>query len=98
MIAIVAMLTIKDGSQSEFEAVFNELAREVRANEPGCQVYDLCRKRESTTEYVIVERYSDADAVSHHMKTDYFRAASPKIGACLDGRPTVGQYDVLATA
>lgn len=96
MVAIVAMFTVKDGAQSEFESVFDELARQVRANEPDCLVYDLCRKKDSSTEYVILERYRDADAVARHMKTDYFRALGTKIAGCLEGRPTIAQYDALS--
>ena len=43
MIAVVATIQVKEGSEAEFEAVMKELAEKVRASEPGTLLYQLCR-------------------------------------------------------
>jgi quinol monooxygenase YgiN len=89
MIGIVAKLTIKDGSQQAFEDLMSGLMKEVRANEPGNIMYQLMLKSGSTTEYYVIEQYKDAEAVAAHGRSAHFRAASPKMGAMLDGRPEI---------
>ncbi len=90
---LTAALTVQDGKQAEFEAVFKDLAAQVRANEPGNLEYTLTKKRGSTTEYVVIEHYRDASALEAHGKSDHFRAASPKLGACLAGAPVMSFFD-----
>ncbi len=89
MIGIVAKLTIKDGQQQAFEDLMSGLMKEVRANEPGNLMYQLMLKAGSTTEYYVIEQYKDAEAVSAHGQSAHFRAASPKMGSMLDGRPEI---------
>lgn len=89
MIGIVAKLTIKEGSQADFEALMSGLMKEVRANEPGNLVYQLMLKAGSTTEYYVMEQYKDAEAVAAHGASAHFREASPKMGPMLDGRPEI---------
>ena len=43
MIGVTAKLNVKEGMEAEFEAVFMDLQDAVRANEPGCLMYQLCR-------------------------------------------------------
>ena len=49
MIGVVATLKVQDGKQGEFEAVFSDLAKQVRANEPGNIVYQLTKSRTDGT-------------------------------------------------
>jgi quinol monooxygenase YgiN len=94
MIGVLAMLKVQDGKQAEFEAVFGELVKQVRANEPGCLLYSLTQKQGSPTEYVVMEQYKDQAALDAHGKTDYFRAAGPKMAPCMAGRPEIVRLDV----
>ena len=92
-IGIVATLKVQDGKNDEFEAVFRDLTAQVRANEAGCLMYQLTKSRTDPTVYKVLELYKDQDAVTHHGGTDYFRAAGPKMGACLGGRPEIEYLD-----
>jgi len=92
-IGIVATLQIQDGKGAEFEAFFTELAKQVRANEPGNLAYQLTKSRTDPNTYKVLELYTDQDAVTHHGGTDYFKAAGPKFGAVLAGRPDVEYLD-----
>lgn len=87
-IGIVATLKIKAGHEAEFEAIAKDLAAAVKANEPGCLQYDLFKSKQPST-YVFMERYADGAALAAHGKTPHYTAAGPKLGAVLDGRPTI---------
>jgi quinol monooxygenase YgiN len=92
-IGIVATIKVQDGKGAEFEAVFKDLSAQVRANEPGCLAYQLTKSRADANTYKVLELYADQDALTHHGQTEYFRAAGPKMGPCLAGRPEIELLD-----
>ena len=92
-IGIIATIKVQDGKGAEFEQVFTELAKQVRANEPGNIAYQLTRSRTEPGTYKVLELYKDADALTHHGQTEYFKAAGPKFGAVLAGRPEIERLD-----
>lgn len=94
-IGVVATLTVADGKNAEFEAIFADLAAQVRANEPGCHFYQLTRARDNGQVYRVLECYADQAALDAHGKTDYFRAAGPKLGPCLAAAPAVEYLDAV---
>jgi L-cysteine desulfidase len=63
MIGVVATLKIQDGKQAEFEAVFTDLQKQVKANEAGCIAYQLTKSRTDATVYKVLELYADEDAL-----------------------------------
>ena len=60
----------------------------VKADEPGCLLYSLCRDRDDATTYRVMEQYSD-DAVKVHGKSDGFKAAAAGLAGVLSGAPEV---------
>jgi quinol monooxygenase YgiN len=92
-IGIVATLKVQDGKNAEFEAIFTALAAQVRANEPGNLAYQLTKSRTDPNTYKVLELYTDEDAVKLHGGTEYFKAAGPKMGPCLAGRPEIEYLD-----
>jgi len=92
-VGVIATLKIQDGKGQEFEAFFTELARQVRANEPGNIAYQLTKSRSEPNTYKVLELYKDQDALTHHGSTDHFKAAGPKFGAVLAGRPDIEFLD-----
>lgn len=95
MIGLVVTLTVKEGAQADFEAAMGELIPQVRANEAGCLLYSMTRKKGSATEYVMMEQYKSQADIDHHGATPYFQAALPKLGACLAGAPVTLTLDIL---
>ena len=95
MIGIVATLKVQDGKGAEFEGVFRDLAKQVKANEPGCLMYQLTKSRSDPNTYKVLELYKDQEALTHHGGTEYFRAAGPKMGPCLAGRPEIEYLDAV---
>jgi quinol monooxygenase YgiN len=94
VIAVVATINVKEGKETEFEAVMMELAEKVRSSEPGTILYQVCKAKDAPT-YVVLENYSDQDAFAHHTTTSYFKEATPKMGACMAGAPKIEFYEVI---
>ena len=92
-IGVIATLRIQPGKEAEFEAFATELAKQVRANEPGNLAYQLTKSRTEPGTYKVLEIYKDQDALTHHGGTDYFKAAGPKFAAVLGGRPEIEYLD-----
>jgi len=93
MIGVIATLTVAEGKNAEFEAIFTELAKQVRANEPGNLAYQLTKSRSNPQVYKVLELYADQDALTTHGQTEYFKAAGPKLGPCMGGRPEIEYLD-----
>jgi quinol monooxygenase YgiN len=93
MIGVIATLKVQDGKNAEFEAIFADLAKQVRANEKGNLAYALTKSRADPNTYKVLELYADQDALTAHGQTEYFKAAGPKIGPCMGGRPEIEYLD-----
>jgi quinol monooxygenase YgiN len=92
-IGLVATLKVQDGKGEELEAVFRQLAPLVRANEPGNLLYQLTKSRTDANTYKVLEIYKDQEALGAHGSSDHFKEWSPKMGACLAGRPDLEFLD-----
>ena len=92
-IGVIATLPIQDGKTAEFEAVFSELAKQVRANEPGNIAYQLTKSRSEPNVYKVLELYNDQEAVTQHGASDHFKAAGAKLAGLLAGRPQIEYLD-----
>jgi len=93
MIGVIATLKVQDGKNAEFETIFTELAKQVRANEKGNLAYALTKSRTDPNTYKVLELYADQDALTAHGQSEYFKAAGPKMGPCLGGRPEIEYLD-----
>jgi quinol monooxygenase YgiN len=94
-IGVVATLKVAEGKGGDFEAVFKDLAAQVRANEPGNKLYQVFKSRKDADTYIVMEIYVDQAALEAHGKSDHFRAAGPKIAPTLGGRPDIAYFDAI---
>ena len=94
-IGVIATLKVQSGKGQEFEKVFGELAGQVRANESGNKLYQVFKSRKDADTYVVMEIYQDQAALDAHGKSDHFKAAGPKLGPTLAGRPEILYLDSL---
>ena len=93
MIGAVAELTVKEGSQAEFEKVAAELEQAVNANEPGILYYKLFKVQGEATKYVFMEQYADAEAVAAHRAAEHFKRLGKAMGPFLAEPPKVTRMD-----
>ncbi len=92
-IGVIATLTVAEGKNADFEAVFADLAAGVHANEPGNEFYSLTRSRNNPQVYKVLERYTDQAALDAHGASDHFKAAGPKLAPCLAAAPEIEYLD-----
>lgn len=92
MIAVIAKLPVKAGSEADFEAAFLEMAAAVKANEPGNHLYTLCKGDDG---YTVMELYADEDALAAHGASDHFKAGGAKLGPHMAGRPEIIRMEVV---
>lgn len=88
MFAIIARLTAKEGQGPALEKVMRTLGEQVRAQEPGCLLYQLC-KSQTPDEVVVIERYADQAALDAHGNTPHFRAAFQELSGLLGKAPAI---------
>jgi len=94
-IGVVATLKVAEGKNADFEAVFRDLAAQVKANEAGNQLYRVFKSKADAQTYVVMEVYADQAALEAHGKSDHFKAAGPKIAPTLGGRPDIQYFDAI---
>lgn len=94
-IGVIAALKVQDGKEKDFEALFRDLAGEVRANEPGNRLYQVCRSRTDGTSYVVMELYESDEALKAHGQTAHFKAAGPKLAPLLADKPDIRFFETI---
>ncbi len=96
-LGVIVTMTVKEGKEAEFEAVFAALKAQVMENEKGaCLLYDLFRSPKEPQTYYIMEQYASKEAIAAHGSTPYFKEASPKLGATLTAAPVMKFVDKVA--
>ena len=93
MIAAIAILRTKEGTATQFEAAFADLAAAVHANEKGTLFYQLTRSRTEPGVYKVLEVYKDADAQQAHRDAPHFKELGARLGPYMAGRPEVEVLD-----
>ncbi|MGT2432438.1 putative quinol monooxygenase [Cupriavidus basilensis] len=87
MLGVVAQISVKPGTEAQFEELANQLVQASRQEE-GCLEYGLWRM-EAVGQYAFVERYKDAAAVEAHRKSEHYRQIGRAMGAFMEGTPSV---------
>lgn len=93
MLAVIAKLNVAEGKEAEFETIMLDLAKEVRAKEPGNELYTLCKDADGN--YLVMELYKDADALAAHGQSEHFKAAGAKFAGVMAGPPEIQRLDVV---
>ena len=94
-IGVIATITIQEGKNAEFEQLFTALTEQVLANEPGAIFYALHRTKSDSQVYKVLEQYVNQEALKAHGKTEYFLAASQKMGALVAAAPDLEVLDAV---
>jgi len=87
VIGVTAKLNVKEGMESEFEAVFLDLMDAVRVHEPGCLMYQLCRDEDGA--YYVLEMYESEEALAAHGQSEHFKAAGAGFKGKMGGPPEI---------
>ena len=92
-IGLSVQFTIKKGDGAGFEAAFSSAQAKTKAEDEGCELYDLYRHIEDETKYAMVERWTSQDELTAHGKSPAM-AEMAKIAPFLGGAPVITQYDL----
>ena len=92
MIGVVATLKVQPAKAAEFEKVFLDLAAKVKANEPGCLMYQLTRSKSEEGVYKVLELYASTDALKHHGGSPKDQLTTENLDALEKGLPNLLQH------
>jgi quinol monooxygenase YgiN len=93
MLAVIAKLNVKADKGAEFENVMLNLADQVKANEPGNHLYQLCKDQDGN--YLVLELYEDAEAMKAHGESDHFRNSGAGFKGIMSGPPEIQRLEVV---
>jgi quinol monooxygenase YgiN len=92
-VGITVQFEIRPGANAAFEEGFQKAAAAVKAQDAGCEMYDLFRSVDSPARYVMVERWTTPELLKAHMKSPTMAgmaALAPHFAAA----PSLAKYDV----
>lgn len=90
-IRLTVQFRVKEGQASGFEAAAKSAIERVKAEDAGCEMYDLFKGVHDDVRYVLIESWASQAALDAHGKSPAM-AEMAKIGPFLDGRPTMHRY------
>lgn len=93
MLAVIAKLNVAEGKEADFEKHMLGLAEQVRANEPGNDMYTLCRDEDGN--YIVLELYEDEAALAAHGASEHFKAAGAGFKGLMAGAPEITRLTVI---
>lgn len=79
MATLLVHIMVKEGRESEFEAIAAELYRATHAHDTGCLRYEYWRGAERGLYYSLLS-FEDHAAFLRHQLSHHHEAASPRIG------------------
>ena len=87
MIVLIARYTVRPGHVDQVLETLRTMAERVRAEEPGCALYQVCQSREQPNELLLYEQYRDEEAMRVHRATPHFaELVEGKVAPQLDRR------------
>ena len=92
-IGFTVQLPIKEGKADEFEADDGPALARVRAEDKGCEMYDLFRSVDDPTRYVMVESWASEEDLEAHKTSAAMGEVGKAIGGFIAGAPVMHQYE-----
>ena len=85
---VVAKIKAKPGREQEIEKALLEILPFVEQEE-GTLEYRLNRAMDNPLLFMVIEKYTDVNALTVHSSTPHFAKLFEKISSALDGKPEV---------
>ena len=92
-IRLTVQLPIKEGQAEAFEAAAGPALAQVKSEDAGCEMYDLCRSVDDPTRYVMVESWASEADLEAHKTSAAMGAVGKAIGGFIAGAPVMHQYE-----
>ena len=88
---LTVQFKIQDGKGADFEAAIGGAISKVKAEDEGCEMYDLFKSVEDDTRYALIESWATQEDIDAHGKSPGM-AKMMKIGPLMDGPPKMHRY------
>ncbi len=92
-IRLTVQLPIKPGQAAEFEAAAGPALARVKAEDKGCEMYDLFKSVDDETRYVMVESWASEADLEAHKTSPAMGDVGKAIGGFIAGPPVLHQYE-----
>src|SRR5688572_22973764 len=94
-IGVLAKLKVITEQQSEFELAFSHYQHTVRSQEKGNLFFSLNKSRDVVGDYVVMEQYTDDEALAAHRNSEHYKAIPVQLGQFLATAPEITVYDCI---
>jgi len=92
-IRLTVQLNVKQGKAAEFEAAAAPALARVRAEDSGCEMYDLFKSVDDDTRFVMVESWASEADLTAHMTSAAMGDVGKALGAFMAGPPVMHKYE-----
>jgi quinol monooxygenase YgiN len=92
-IRLTVQLNVKEGKAAEFEAAAAPALARVRAEDSGCEMYDLFKSVDDDTRFVMVESWASEADLNAHMTSAAMGDVGKALGAFMAGPPVMHKYE-----
>ena len=92
-IRLTVQLPIKPGQASEFEVAAAPALARVKAEDKGCEMYDLFKSVDDEERYVMVESWVSQADLDAHMKSPAMGDVGKALGGFVAGAPLIHKYE-----
>ena len=92
-IRLTVQLPIKAGEADAFEKSAAPALARVKAEDKGCEMYDLFKSVDDETRYVMVESWASAADLDAHMTSAAMGEMGKALGGFIAGAPVMHKYE-----
>ena len=92
-IRLTVQFNIKEGSAADFEGAAGAAISKVKADDKGCEMYDLFKSVDDDERFVMVESWASQADLDAHMKSPAMQEIGKAIGGFMAGAPVMHQYE-----
>ena len=92
---VVAKLKAKSGEESKMADALKAVVSKVEKEE-GTLIYTLHQAQNDPTQFLLYEKYIDAQALKAHSLTPYFKELFGILKPLMDGAPEIEMYTEIA--
>jgi quinol monooxygenase YgiN len=93
-IVLVVSFKVKEGREAQALPVFQQVGEQTHA-EDGCERYAWVRNVADRTEFALIEKWRDEDALASHRDTDHLAEFRARLDDLLTAPPVVSRYEEL---
>ena len=92
-IRLTVQLPIKAGEADAFEKSAAPALARVKAEDKGCEMYDLFKSVDDETRYVMVESWASSEDLDAHMTSAAMGDVGKALGGFIAGAPVMHKYE-----